>query len=228
MDRGALGPRTLYHVSPAANRDSIAAHGLDPRRMGVARGIAGSERRELDGVFVCHDLDEVAWFADMGMRQTEAAVDVWAIDDPGSVLQTNTSGYEYLPVPVPPERVRLLETRTASSAPEPPDAPELSGELWAVIGSPEEVAAQLEELGEGGLFAYGFEELQQSPREHDPPPPELANDLALVLRAVDGTLHPPCASDHPHAAVAELRDGEAWWVCPADGRPLAPLGAYGR
>ena len=32
----------LYHVTSVLNRESIAQHGLDWRRMGAARGIAGS------------------------------------------------------------------------------------------------------------------------------------------------------------------------------------------
>jgi len=264
--------RTLYHVSPSVNRASILAHGLDPRRMGAAPGIAGSERRELDGG-VCHDRDEVDWFAEMGLRHLDA-VDVWEIDDPGSVLQTSTANYDYLPVPVPPERVRLLETRTAPREPEQPEAmPELAGEMWAVIGTPEEVAAQLEELDvDPAAFASLLQRYPEA--AESPAPSEVAADLALVLRdidragalgdrsealasdlgelaeldaperqvelatavqrryvehpAVDGTLHPPCGDGHLHAAIAEVRDGAAWWVCPADGRALARIGDYGR
>jgi len=38
-----------------------------------------------------------------------------------------------------------------------------------------------------------------------------------------GEARPEC-SGHPHPAQAIERDGEAWWVCPTDGRPLAPIG----
>jgi len=45
----------LFHVSSAANRKSILAHGLDWTRMGAARGIAGSTTPEQEGVFLCRD-----------------------------------------------------------------------------------------------------------------------------------------------------------------------------
>ncbi len=299
-----MSRRLLYHVSASVNRGSILAHGLDPRLMGGERGIAGSERRELDGVFVCHDREEADYFVEMGLRHLEA-VDVWEIDDPGSVLQSNSGNYEYLPVAVPPERVRLVETVTASrsepardGAAEEQESP-IDRELWAAIHAGEEA---FEALIERGVIRR-VEPVERSPQ---PLPPELAADLALVLSdvdragvtrgcsfalrpeeepwadeededgdsydwvevgiddadgapiarflamtgpdamarrvelatavqrcyveldAVDGTLHPPCAPDHLHAAVAELRDGEAWWRCPADGRALAPVGSYGR
>src|SRR5260221_14485904 len=45
----------LFHLSSAADRDSILAHGLDWTRMGAAPGIAGSTAPEADGVFLCAD-----------------------------------------------------------------------------------------------------------------------------------------------------------------------------
>lgn len=55
----------LFHVSAAANRDSILAHGLDWTRMGAAPGIAGSTAPEEDGVFLCADEFEVRFFTQM-------------------------------------------------------------------------------------------------------------------------------------------------------------------
>jgi hypothetical protein len=46
---------TWFHVSSAANRESILAHGLDWTKMRAARGIAGSTAPEADGVFLCRD-----------------------------------------------------------------------------------------------------------------------------------------------------------------------------
>ncbi|MDO8183985.1 hypothetical protein Q5424_08175 [Conexibacter sp. JD483] len=305
-----MSRRTLYHVSASVNRDSILAHGLDPRLMGAARGIAGSERRELDGVFVCHDREDASWFVDMG-RRSVGPVDLWAIDDSGSVLQTNSSGYDYLPVAVPPERVRLVESFGAP----PPEQPTPAAEAFTAAIGDGASAQQLQELlnaNGDGLFTYRFETVTDpaelvrplGPRPGAPLPPDLAEDVTLVLHdvdrwgaitsgwsatvegdlpqvdpergwddetdygwlmlhdadghwrgslvvplgptaadrraglasafqqqfvevdEVDGTLHPMCVLDHPHAAVTEVRDGEAWWVCPADGRALAPVGSY--
>ena len=43
----------LFHVTSSLNRESIQAHGLDWRRMGAARGIAGSSAPEQAGCFLC-------------------------------------------------------------------------------------------------------------------------------------------------------------------------------
>lgn len=308
-----MSRRTLYHVSASVNRDSIRAHGLDPRLMGAACGIAGSERRELDGVFVCHDREDAMRFVAMGRRQV-GQVDLWEIDDPGSVLQTNTSGYDYIPVSVPPERVRLVESFGAPS-PEPRTPPAEAFGAAIEGGASIEQLQELLNAGGDGLFTYSFETVTDPAEiaafELDPPPraplpPDLAEDVALVLRdvdrwgavtagwsasiegdlpqidpergwddetdyvwlalldadgrwrgglvvplgptaadrraglasafqqqfveveEVDGTLHPPCADGHQHAAVAAVRDRTAWWVCPADDSPLAPIGSYAR
>ena|SRR6516165_606939 len=67
----------LFHVSSAANRESILAHGLDWTRMGVARGLAGSTAAEEEGVFLCRDQFEARFFVDM--NNTGDPVDVWAV-----------------------------------------------------------------------------------------------------------------------------------------------------
>lgn len=105
----------LFHVSPRVNRDSILQHGLDPRWMGAAAGIAGSPLPELDGVYVSQDRDGAGFFVEMGRRRFPGGVDLWEIDDTESVLQTGTSGFEYLPLPVRPQRIRLCETFAAQA-----------------------------------------------------------------------------------------------------------------
>jgi putative transposase len=48
------------HASRSINRDSIARHGLDWRRM-TGRGIVGNEQPERPGVFVCADLERAQY-----------------------------------------------------------------------------------------------------------------------------------------------------------------------
>jgi hypothetical protein len=97
---------TWLHVSSARNRDSIAEHGLDSARMGAARGIAGSQRPEADGIFLCRDEGEAQFF--LRMNNTGGPVDVWAVAgvDPGQ-LTDNGHGFLYLPGRVAAERVTL-------------------------------------------------------------------------------------------------------------------------
>src|SRR5260221_10739312 len=86
----------LFHLSSAANRDSILAHGLDWTRMGAAPGIAGSTAPEADGVFLCEGEFEVQFFTQM--NNTGGPVDVWAvagIDEQELVESGN--GFRYYP-----------------------------------------------------------------------------------------------------------------------------------
>ena|SRR5579871_5671526 len=96
----------LFHVSPAANRASILAHGLDWTRMGAARGIAGSSVPEEEGVFLCRDEFEAGFF-----RRFDAAgsADLWAVTgiEPGDLLEAG-SGFCYYPGRIPPEQVSLV------------------------------------------------------------------------------------------------------------------------
>ena len=69
---------TRYHVTSALNRASIQRYGLDWRRMGSARGIAGSLRAEQEGCFLASDEGERDWF--VRMNNTGGAVDVWEVD----------------------------------------------------------------------------------------------------------------------------------------------------
>lgn len=53
------GMPSYFHVTSSRNRDSILRHGLDWSRMSVAAGIAGSQRPEQQGCFLCLDAAEV-------------------------------------------------------------------------------------------------------------------------------------------------------------------------
>jgi hypothetical protein len=67
---------TWFHVSSAANRESIRIHGLDWTRMSAARGIAGSGTPEAEGIF-CADDSDVGF--SVRMNNTGGPVDVWAV-----------------------------------------------------------------------------------------------------------------------------------------------------
>ncbi len=74
----------FYHTTASANRSSIAAHGLDVRRMGAAPGIAGSPGAESGGVFLCEDLGEALWYATFGQVEP---VDIWKVDAEGLTVE---------------------------------------------------------------------------------------------------------------------------------------------
>ncbi|KKZ73499.1 hypothetical protein [Streptomyces showdoensis] len=99
----------LFHVSSVLNRQSIAQHGLDWTRMGAARGIAGSRRPEVEGIFVCRGEEEVGFF--LQINNTGGPVDIWSVDgvDEGSLLD-NGSGLVYLPGRIPAAGVRLVRS----------------------------------------------------------------------------------------------------------------------
>ncbi len=46
-------------------------------------------------------------------------------------------------------------------------------------------------------------------------------------RGAWGQARPACPG-HPHPAQADEIDGEAWWICPVDGRRIARIGRLGR
>lgn len=97
----------LFHVTSSSNRDSIAEHGLDWARMTAARGIAGSDRPEQQGCFLCLDEFEADWFVEM--NNTGGPVDVWAVAgvDPDD-LHESPEGHFYLPRRVTPADLVLL------------------------------------------------------------------------------------------------------------------------
>ncbi len=100
----------LFHLSPCENRASILEHGLDAQRIGAAPGLAGSERAELDGVYVFDGPDEAKWWAKtMGERHT-GGLDLWEIASAGLPVLTGPHGFEYVPGTIPPDRIRLRQT----------------------------------------------------------------------------------------------------------------------
>jgi hypothetical protein len=105
---------TWFHVSSAANRESIRMHGLDWTRMGAARGIAGSTVPEADGVFLCQDF-MVEFF--VGINNTGGPVDVWAVSgiDEEQMLD-NGSGFFYFPGRIPAGEVTLFDSAAADVA----------------------------------------------------------------------------------------------------------------
>jgi hypothetical protein len=111
---------TWFHVSSAANRDSIRVHGLDWTRMGAARGIAGSTEPEADGVFLCSDEFTAGFFVQM--NNTGGPVDVWAVSgiDAAEMLD-NGSGFFYFPDRIPAGQVTLIESASVDAP--PADAP---------------------------------------------------------------------------------------------------------
>lgn len=94
-------------MTSVLNRSSILTYGLDSSRMAVAPGIAGSQRPEVDGCFLCLDLWEVEWFVEM--NNTGGPVDVWAIDGLSGVdLVADPNGHNYYPGTIALARLHLL------------------------------------------------------------------------------------------------------------------------
>jgi hypothetical protein len=108
----------LYHVSSAANRDSILAHGLDWTRMGAACGIAGSTAPEVDGVFLCADEFEVGFFAEM--NNTGGPIDVWAVNgiDERELIESG-NGFSYYLARIPSSQVALMDQPQGDVVPRP-------------------------------------------------------------------------------------------------------------
>jgi hypothetical protein len=105
---------TMYHVSSVANRASIELHGLDRRLMKHAPGIAGSERPEVDGVFLCIDQGEADWFVDL--NNTGGEVDVWAVD--GITMEQLVdagSGHYYFPGTIVADAVERVRSNLPQS-----------------------------------------------------------------------------------------------------------------
>ena len=114
----------MFHVSDAANRESIRQHGLDWRRMGQARGIAGSPAPECEGIFLAEDMYVAKWFVDMGRQRDLRDVDVWEVRldldadvdfsrdqpaPPGTPLVRHQEGHICFLEPIPPECLQLVE-----------------------------------------------------------------------------------------------------------------------
>lgn len=87
--------------------------------MGSVRGIAGSTRPEVEGIFLCSET-EIDWFVQM--NNTGGPVDVWAVDGVDDEdLVESPSGYWYLPAHIPPDRLVLVQSML------PPPTPDAGG-----------------------------------------------------------------------------------------------------
>jgi hypothetical protein len=101
--------RIYFHVTPSVNRASIEEHGLDWMRMGITNGVAGGCRRpEVAGIFVCEEWD-IDWFAEMAISAGHPSVDVWEVSlvEGGSLVEDESTGYSYVPQPIPRGDIRL-------------------------------------------------------------------------------------------------------------------------
>lgn len=96
----------MFHVSSAANRHSIMAHGLDWTCMGAAPGIAGSLTPEAEGIFLCTDEHEAHFFT--RINNTGGPVDIWAVTgiDQRQLIDAG-SGFRYYPAPIPASQIHL-------------------------------------------------------------------------------------------------------------------------
>lgn len=76
--------------------------------MGDAPGIAGSDRPEVHGVYVCTDESTVNWF--VRLNNTGGPVDVWSFEcaDEDDLVDDGT-GFGYLLRRVPPDALRLVQ-----------------------------------------------------------------------------------------------------------------------
>jgi hypothetical protein len=98
------GSAEAFHVTAAANRESIERFGLDWSRMETTAGIAGSQRPELDAIFLCGTIAETKFFTDMARVPS----DVWAVDVEGLWLENGPTGWLIVSEPLPPGRIRLV------------------------------------------------------------------------------------------------------------------------
>jgi hypothetical protein len=106
----------LLHVSSVLNRESILAHGLDWTRMGAAPGIAGSRMPEEEGVFLCRDEFEVAWF--VRMNNTGGPIDVWAVTGiEEDQLLITANGLSYFPGRMPNSQITLADRAASQPVP---------------------------------------------------------------------------------------------------------------
>jgi hypothetical protein len=112
------GEGEWFHATRSVNRESIARHGLDWRRMS-APGIAGSHRPEYPGIFLGAMLEDAHWFT--GMTRGEPAdiwsvrVDgVWLIGDPGAGGGIDDN-WAIATEPLPPGALRLVERDLVTS-----------------------------------------------------------------------------------------------------------------
>lgn len=75
--------------------------------MGAAPGIAGSAQPEVDGVFLCDEV-ETGFF--IHLNNTGGPVDVWAVTGINEdQLVENGNGFSYYPAKIPPSLVTLVQ-----------------------------------------------------------------------------------------------------------------------
>jgi hypothetical protein len=103
---------TWFHATFAENRESIMRHGLDWRRM-AGGGIVGSVEPEWPGGFLCSELEDAHWFAEMRCRDL---VDIWGVELDGVWLEGDpgasgggADNWMICPEPIAPSRLRLVE-----------------------------------------------------------------------------------------------------------------------
>jgi hypothetical protein len=96
-----------YHVSPAANRESIRAHGLDWTQMGAAPGIAtGAHTPEEDGNYLARDMPEAEFFVELANHRE--FLDIWHVKPDGLPLVLR-DGFTLCRVPIPADRLALFK-----------------------------------------------------------------------------------------------------------------------
>lgn len=101
-----------FHVTSVLNRASIREHGLDYRKMGAARGIAGSYEAEQEGCFLACSPEERDWF--VRMNNTGGPVDVWEVNGvEDDELTISPEGHRYRAGIIPPDRIRLAQSDIA-------------------------------------------------------------------------------------------------------------------
>jgi hypothetical protein len=75
--------------------------------MGAAPGIAGSDRPEVEGCFLCVDELEDEWF--IKMNNTGGPVDVWEVNGVSrDELAESPNGHEYVTRRIEPGDLRLV------------------------------------------------------------------------------------------------------------------------
>jgi len=113
-----------FHVSSSRNRESILRHGLDWTRMGAARGIAGADRPEVHGVFLCQSAFDVEFL--LRFDATDLPLDVWAVEgvDEDELVEA-PEGFVYVPRPISPQQLTLVRRDES-----PGDSGEPSRDVW--------------------------------------------------------------------------------------------------
>ena len=108
--------KQFFHVTSSENRESILRHGLDWRRMSAARGIAGSQKPEQAGCFVCDGEGEADFFVEM--NNTGGLVDVWAVAGIQEGDLVESDGFRYVPTPIPADRLTLVRQDVPAPTPD--------------------------------------------------------------------------------------------------------------